>query len=676
LIRIAAKRQKIDICFFAPFMAIPLRAYMKKATLLILLILCFSTSLFAQEKRDIGNLVIDGIPEIPQRIVDRTAQYQNVRSASLSDWHPSGNGMLITTRFGESTQLFHVSAPGSYRRQITFFNEPVSSGRYSPRKDRNGFVFTMDVGGGEFFQFYWFDEAQGKHSMLTDGKSRNESFLWSNSGDKAAFVSTKRNGVDFDIYVMDGLNPQAVHLVKELSGQWNPIDWSPDDSQLLVQNFISANEAYLFVLNPTTAELTEINPTNKSKKIAYDSARFSHDGKGVYYISDEESEFQRLTYYDLATKKKTVITPELNWDVSELDVSTDGRWIAYTVNEGGISKLYLSPAASPARAHAIDLEKGVIGSLRFDRQNTRLGFSLSSSRSPSDVYSLDLKTRKVTRWTFSEVGGLNAENFVTPELIEYPTFDTVGGKPRMIPAFYYRPRGETKKPFPVIINIHGGPEGQSFASFSSTSQYYVNELGAAVLVPNVRGSTGYGKTYLQLDNGIKREDSVKDIGKLIDWIATRPELDATRVAVTGGSYGGYMVLASMIHFNDRLKCGVDSVGISNFVTFLESTKGYRRNLRRVEYGDESEPKMREFLISISPNINASKITKPLFVMQGQNDPRVPMSEAEQMVKTVRGNGGVVWYLLGKDEGHGFKKKANQEYFLNAVSLFFEKHLLQ
>ncbi|MEK6571419.1 MAG: alpha/beta fold hydrolase, partial [Bacteroidota bacterium] len=297
-------------------------------------------------------------------------------------------------------------------------------------------------------------------------------------------------------------------------------------------------------------------------------------------------------------------------------------------------------------------------------------------QTPGDVYALDMATKKFERWTFSEVGGLNSDGFVIPELIEYPTFDEVNGKPRMNPAFYYKPKVSSGKPLPVIINIHGGPEGQSLATFSSTTQYYLKELGCAVFYPNVRGSTGYGKTYVQLDNGYKREESVKDIGKLIDWIATRPELDKNRIAVIGGSYGGYMVLASMFHFNDRLKCGVDIVGISNFVTFLESTQEYRRDLRRPEYGDERDPKTREFLVSISPTTNASRITRPLFVAQGLNDPRVPVTEADQMVKTVRVNGGKVWYLLAKDEGHGYQKKVNRDYYTNAVVLFFEEYLLK
>jgi dipeptidyl aminopeptidase/acylaminoacyl peptidase len=198
----------------------------------------------------------------------------------------------------------------------------------------------------------------------------------------------------------------------------------------------------------------------------------------------------------------------------------------------------------------------------------------------------------------------------------------------------------------------------------------------ARLLPNVRGSSGYGKTFLKLDNETLREDSVKDFGALLDWIKTRDDLDPDRVMVTGGSYGGYMTLAVATHYADRIRCALDVVGVSNFVTFLERTEAYRRDLRRVEYGDERDPKMREFLLRIAPVNNAEKITKPLFVVQGRNDPRVPWTESEQMVATLKKRGTPVWYLLAKDEGHGFVKKKNQDFQFYATVAFVQEHLLE
>jgi len=638
-----------------------------------LFVILLSGLIFAQP-REVGNLVIDGIPDIPPRIVERMNQYQNVRSAGFLDWNPNGPGILISTRFAETSQIHYVERPGGARQQLTFFKEPVGGGSYYPGKDRNGFLFSMDTGGAEFFQLFYFDRDAGQSTLLTDGKSRNTGGLWSHDGKWIAYSSTLRNGRDSDIRLMRVDKPGASDLLVEAQGAWGASDWSPDNSKLLVQHYVSANESYLYWCDVATKKLTQINP-QKDKKIAYGDALWSKDGRGVYYASDENGEFQQLIYDELATGKKTIITGNLLWDVDDIALSDNGRRLAYVTNEDGISKLYVFDLQTKWEEMDLPpLPVGLIFGLEFSKDGNELGMTLNTSQTSGDVYSINLATKELVRWTFSEVGGLKTEKFVTPQLIRYPTFDKVTNKPRMIPAFYYKPQNASGKT-PVIISIHGGPEGQARPGFSSTYQYLVNELGIAVLVPNVRGSSGYGKTYLAMDNGYKREESVKDIGALLDWIAQQPELDASRVGVTGGSYGGYMTLATLCTYNDRIRAAVDVVGISNFVTFLESTQEYRRDLRRVEYGDERDPKMREFLTKISPTTNAAKITKPLFVIQGLNDPRVPATESEQMVKTVRKNGGNVWYLVAKDEGHGFRKKVNRDYQTNAESLFWETFLL-
>jgi dipeptidyl aminopeptidase/acylaminoacyl peptidase len=648
---------------------------MRKSILFFCVIL-FTLFSYAEDTRQVGNLVLDGVPEIPKTLFDRLNQYQNTRSASLQDWDPSGSGMLILTRFGNTNQVHSVSEPRGYRKQITFLEEPVSGALYSRDKNRKGFLYSSDLGGGEFFQFYWFDTDSGRASLLTDGgKSVNRNPIWSKNGKLLAFSSTKRNGKDFDLYVLSDADPKTARMIKQVEGSWAVLDWSPDDTVLLVQNYISVNESRLHTLNLASGEMKEINPQNE--KISYETASFGKNGDSIYYASDENSEFRQLTEYDLKSGQKRILTRQIPWNVDLIDVSRDQNWIAYVTNEGGISALYLAATSNPEKASKIETPSGVIATVKFDDPGQRLAFQISNAQSPSDVYSVDLQTKKLVRWTYSETGGLNAESFVTPELIQYPTFDSVNGKPRMIPAFYYKPKTAAEnKRFPVVIRIHGGPESQTTSSFSALYQYWINELGVAVIDPNVRGSDGYGKSYLLLDNGVLREDSVKDIGKLLDWIATRPELDPDRVAVYGGSYGGYMVLSSAFHYSDRLKCAIDIYGISSFVTFLKTTESYRRDLRRAEYGDERDPKMQEFLVSISPVQNVEKIKIPLFVIQGKNDPRVPVTEAEQMVKAVRNNGGDVWYLLANDEGHGFRKKENRDHVEAAVSLFFQKYLIQ
>ncbi len=630
------------------------------------------TQTFSQvERKEVGNLVMENIPEIPQQLKDRIFQYQNTRSASFQDWLHDG-GILISTRFGETAQFHKVKMPGGSREQITFFTEPVSGATLCPDKNKNVFLFTKDVGGGEFYQIFSFDVDNASYKMLTDGKSSNGGVNWNNKGDKFSFFSTKRNGTDWDIYVADLNNPEKAEMVLSEGGSWGAGDWAPDDKSIIVGKYVSANESYYYTLDIAAKKLEQINPS--SEKIAYGGAVFSKDGKGIFITSDENSEFQRLRYYDLKTKKFTVLTSDINWDVESFTLSKQGDKLAFTVNEDGMAKLYMLDTKTMKYSAVPNIPVGQVYGLSFHPDGKKLAMVLNTPQSSGDVSVMDLSNNSLERWTYSEVGGLNTSKFSIPELIHFPTFDQVDGKPRMIPAFITKPKGNG--PFPVVIDIHGGPEGQAQPYFNPINQYYANEMGIVVIEPNVRGSSGYGKSFLQLDNGFNREESVQDIGKLLDWIATQPDLDPKRVAVTGGSYGGYMVLASMTHFNDRLKCAVDIVGISNFVTFLTNTQDYRRDLRRVEYGDERDPKMNEFLQKISPTTNAHKITKPLFVVQGLNDPRVPYTEAEQIVDIVRKNGGEVWYLLAKDEGHGFRKKTNRDFYIWSEVLFLEKYLLK
>ncbi len=623
-------------------------------------------------RRELGQLVMEGIPEIPAEVADRTLQYQAARAAQAVGWAADGNGLFITTRFGETSQVHFVAFPGGARRQLTFFREPVGQVAVCPDPASGVFLYARDVGGGEFYQLFMFDLASASSTLVTDGRSRNGGAVWERTGSAFAYSSTRRNGKDTDVYLASRSNPLEARAIITEGGSWGAGEFSPDGKRLLVVRAVSANESYPFVYELDSATLTPLHTAKEP--VAYGAATWAADSRHIYFTSDEASEFKHLRLLDTRGGKVEVLTADIPWDVEGVELSRDGRTLAFTVNEDGTSALYLMDTATRRRRRVTDLPAGQVGGLRFHPKRPFLAMTINGSRTPGDVYVLDVEKGDLVRWTNSEVGGLDTSRFQEPTLIRYPTFDRVGEAPRQIPAFYYRPTGPG--PFPVLITIHGGPEGQFTPIFNPLLQYYVNELGIAVLAPNVRGSSGYGKKYLTLDNGDLREDSVKDIGALLDWIAQQKELDASRVAVIGGSYGGYMVLASMVHFNDRLRCGIDIVGISNFVTFLTNTQDYRRDLRRVEYGDERDPEMRAFLERISPLTNAHKITKPLFVVQGLNDPRVPASESEQMVRTVRANGGQVWYLLAKDEGHGFRKHTNRTFYENAVVLFLQKFLLQ
>ncbi|MFN8179760.1 MAG: prolyl oligopeptidase family serine peptidase [bacterium] len=622
--------------------------------------------------REVGQLVLDGIPEIPARILEKTGQYQNIRPASFADWAPGG-GLLILTRFADVPQVHRVAVPGGARKQLTFFPEPVGSASFGRAKD--WMLITKDVGGNEYTQIYRFDLQTGEATLLTDGKSQNGVPVWSSAKDRVAWRSTARNGKDHDVWVMDPLHAEGKRLVLQDEGYWGPLDWSADDRRLLVMHEISANESYLWVVDVDSGARTPVANQAKvnGEPIAYGPGAFDATGDGVFFTSDEGSEFQRLRWTKVGSKTSETVGADIPWNVSLASRSDDRARLAYSVNADGTDELYVMDAKTRASEKA-PLPLGILGGAGFSPDGKSLALTFESTRSPQDVYTADVATKKVTRWTEGEVGGLDASTFVQSSIIHFPTFDKdANGKPRMIPAFVYKPQGTG--PFPVVVRIHGGPEDQSRAWFSYTSQFELHELGCAVIYPNVRGSSGYGKSYLKLDDGMKREDSVKDIGALLDWIGTQKDLDASRVAVHGGSYGGYMVLACLTHYSDRLRAGVDEVGISNFVTFLENTSEYRRDQRRVEYGDERDPAMRAFLEKIAPVANASKIHAALFVLQGANDPRVPASEAANIVAAVRKNGNAAWSMLAKDEGHGFVKKANREQELAATALFWEQQLL-
>jgi len=619
------------------------------------------------ERVVLGNLAIEGIPEIPAPLKERLRRYQFARAATFAGWTADGR-ITISTRFGNTNQLHLVDRPLGERRQVTFFDEPVNDGSWSPTGARKGVIFRRDAGGNENYQLEYLDPAMADPVRLTDGRGRADPGVWSPDGTQYAFTWTARTGVNADIYVDDPLDRMQPRLVYEAGDPgWAAVDWSPDGKSLLLIHWVSVNESYLYAYDLATRQRTEIEP---AKVKAARGGLFARDGKGAYITSDLGTEFRTLRYVDFASGKVTDLTRGLiRWEIEDAALSRDGRYLAYVVNEDGASRLGVMDLVQHADLIPPELPFGVIGSIGFDPDGKRLAFAMQTPTQPSDVFVWTLADGTLARWTDSEIGPVDARTFVSPTLVHYPTFDRVDGKPREIPAWVYRPAG--KGPHPVLISIHGGPESQSRPAFSMNVQQWAAELGYAVIQPNVRGSSGYGKAYVALDNGMKREDSVRDIGALLDWIATQPDLDPKRVVVIGGSYGGYMVLASMTHYNDRLQGAVDVVGISNFVTFLESTAEYRRDLRRPEYGDERDPQMRAYLEKISPLNNAGRIDKPMLIVQGANDPRVPLTESRQMVAKIRANGGEVWYLEGLNEGHGFRKLDNIDYFQWAVALFLE-----
>ena len=611
-----------------------------------------------------GNLILQGTPAVPAALRKRLNQYLNTRHALMQGLSDDGKLMLITTRFGQTTQVHRLQRPLGHRSQLTFTDEPVRGVSYEPGST-DSLLYISDVGGAEAYQIFRLELASGRTTLLTDGKSRHGKYDWSHDGKHIAYSSNARNGKDMDIYVGDGRTRAAGKLLLQRSGYWFPLDWSHDGKRLLLGQFISINHSRIYTLELATNKVTRVTP--ERPRASYRAALFDRSGGRIYATTDRLGEFVELYQVELATNKWTPLTRKLSWNIGGLALSSDGRKLAFSANEEGYSTLYLLDTRSRKARKVGGVPRGVIRGLKFARKAPVLGFSLMSPTAEDEAYSYDLRRRRVTRWTTSEMGGLAPASFVEPRLIKYRSFDG-----RQIPSYYYRPRGAG--PFPVVLMIHGGPEGQARPYFRGSIQYLAAERKVAVLQPNVRGSDGYGKSYLLLDNGFKREDSVKDIGALLDWVKAQKELDSKRVAVFGGSYGGYMVLASLVHYAERIVAGVDVVGISNFVTFLKNTKAYRRDLRRAEYGDERDPKMHDHLQKISPSTNAHKIRSALLVAHGANDPRVPLSETDQIVEVVQRQGKDVWYMVAKNEGHGFRKKKNRDMFYYLTMMFLEKHL--
>jgi dipeptidyl aminopeptidase/acylaminoacyl peptidase len=625
-----------------------------------------------------GQLIMEDIPAIPDSLPPILSRYQNIRSASFASWSKDSKSIFIKTRLGPVTQLHRVDAPRGARYQLTFGDEPVGEVQLKP--DSNLLALTLDRGGDEFDQVYLFNPKDGLKRLLSDGKALNNRMAWDRQGKKLAYRSTRRNGRSNDIWIQDAESgaPATLLLATEDGTLWKPVDFSRDGKKLLIQQFVSVADSRVYIMDIADGKLQLLagDAENPSSNIA---SGFSQRDSSVFFVSNENDGAAELGQISLGESPVITYVPSAtSWDITQFVLSPDRQRGAFVANESGISRLYLFDPDRLKYRRIEQIPLGLITDLNFSPNSKKLGMTLNSAQNPNEAFVLELGRKPLsagtlTRWTYSEVGGLDTTEFSEPIVFSYLSQVEGIEKGLAIPAFAYLPPGDG--PFPVIIHVHGGPENQYRPRFNSDFQMWIDQLGAAVIAPNVRGSLGYGSYYITMDDGYKREASVQDIGALLDWIAQQPQLDKNRVAIIGASYGGYVALASAVHYSDRLRAAVDRVGISNFVTFLENTQDYRRELRRVEYGDERDPEMRAFLERISPLNNVDKIKIPLFVQQGSNDPIVPKSESDQMVAALREQGQTVWYMNALNEGHGYSKKENRDLFEQATFLFLKKFLL-
>ena len=643
----------------------PLRASTALAALLVSLPAAAQDTATTSTVAKPAAITAEEVPAIPTTLADRVRPYLEARSAGAVDWNPVDKSLLISTRFGNVAQLHSVAAPLAMRRQVTFEVDRVGGAAYS--KTGDVLVVQKDTGGGEFFQLYTLKD--GRLSLLTDGKSRNQFGAFSHDGKLVGYSSTRRNGADSDLYVIDPRDPKSDRLVAQVKGGgWGIADFAPDGQRAVVAEYLSIEKSNLYDLDLATGKMTPITDPNAT--VSWGAAQYAPDGT-LWVTSDQGSDVQRLGTLDPRTRAFKPIAGAGKWDVEEFEIADDGSFIAYATNEAGVGRLKLLDPRTGVSRDVTGLPDGVVYGIRIAPWGA-IAVTVSSAGTPGDVFVVDPATLAVTRWTESETGGLDASKNVAPELITVKSFD---GEP--VTGFLYRP-DPAKFPGkrPLLIDIHGGPEGQTRPSYRGSANYYLNELGIALFYPNVRGSSGFGKRFVGLDNGpFKREDSVKDIGAFLDRFASDPTIDPARIGVQGGSYGGYMCYASAIRYGTRLKGAQCTVAISNFVTFLENTQSYRRDLRRVEYGDERDPKQKAKLIAISPMTRVSEIKIPLLVVTGANDPRVPKSEADQLVAAVRQGGGSAWHIVAADEGHGFAKKENRDYATLATLTFWQRYLL-
>ncbi|NNE05971.1 MAG: alpha/beta fold hydrolase [Xanthomonadales bacterium] len=623
-------------------------------------------------------LILEGAPPIPESLDDTLSRFHDTRSTLFSGWAPDGKGILVKTRFGGINQLHLITQAEGKKKQLTFMEEPI--GEVTRQPGGSLIAFAMDEGGSGFDHIFLLNPEQGSVQRLTDGKSLNNRMVWDRQGRLLAYRSTRRNGKSNDIWIMDPKQPGQARLVfKARDGAlWKPVDFSRDGKTLLVQYYAGITDSRIYLLNLESGALRLLvgDEVNATSNVA---SGFDHQDESVLFVTNQRGGAAEIGRAPLSgTEPVAYMRQTITWDVTEFRLSPDRSRGAFITNEEGISRLYLFDPATMSAASARKVPDGVISSLGFSPSGNRLGLTLSSARNPNDAFVLrlgkkPLKSGRIKRWTQDE-DGLNPRRYVEPDLVHYPAPMLTSERTILMPAFVYRPRG--RGPHPVVIYIHGGPEGQFRPSFNSTIQMWLSTLKVAVIAPNVRGSLGYGERYLSMDDGVLRENSVQDIGALIEWIAGQKEFDASRIAVYGASYGGYMALASSVHFGDRIKAVVNRAGISNFVSYLENTQGYRRDLRRVEYGDERDPEMRAFLQQISPLNHVDRIETPMLIVQGQNDPVVPVSESEQIVNALRSRGLPVWYMNALNEGHSYEKKENKDLFQKVTYLFLQNFLVE
>ena len=616
------------------------------------------------------------LPPIPDRIAKRLAPYSQFGRASFLSWHPTRKHLLITTAAGAATQVHVVDRPGGVPAPLTAAKEGVAGPAwYVAGGDQ--IVYRHDPRAKETHQLWRAGPGMTEPVLLTDGASRNGVPAVSSRSGRLAFDSNRRNGKDRDLYIVDPMDPGSSRMVAEVNGSWEVKAWSPDDRSLLAFEMLPGNDTAIWSIDVASGRRSRLTPPEPA---TWMDPHYAPDASAVYAISDLGSELPRAWRW--RADSWTPITRDGD-SVEAIALSPDGRTLAISFDRDASSRLELLDTTTLMAGPVSDLPAGQLAppgsprgiwNLQWHRDGSELAFTFGSVRTMGDVFGVNAESGRVTRWTESRVGGVDPSTLPDPEIVRWKSFDG-----RMISGVLYRPPARFTGPRPVMINIHGGPNDvRERPRFQGRSAYFLNELGIAIIYPNVRGSFGFGRSFEKLDDGMQRADAVRDIGALLDWIGAQPALDTKRVMVTGASYGGYMAYAVAQRYGDRIRCALAGAAISDFVTYLESTEPGRQEDRRAEYGDERDPKIRAFLSRISPLAQAAKIKVPLMIAHGRQDARVAVAQAESMFRAVADNQVPVWLAIYEDEGHENFPRSRDHGNFNFYSwiLFVETFLLQ
>jgi dipeptidyl aminopeptidase/acylaminoacyl peptidase len=612
------------------------------------------------------NLEVQGIPRIPAMLAWQVKKYSGAYGLPLAGWDQDKRELLLKG-ISSVAWVSRIKTPEATPQTWLYLREGNIYDVYFQPQGKF-LIYNRDVNGNEAFQMYCYDVQKRTSTLLTDGKARSTEPVWSRAGTRIVYSSSPPGNNGVNLNWVNPLDPTSNRVLVTSTGNYlKAYDWSPDDAFVVYCEFVGNTHSKLWRVEMATGKTNLLTPPDE---VAYYSEpQFSADGTGLYVITDRESDVRRLAYLDLATKQFRYLTNDEKWNVEEFRLSPDGKNLAVVRNEAGLSRLSVLHLESNQTKAITALPDGIISDLYWHQNSVDLAFNLKSFRTPNDVYSADVNDGKVTQWARSAQAA--AGTLAAPEAMQWKSFDG-----RWITGFLARPPASFRGKRPVIIDLHGGPTEQYRPAYGYEENFFINELGVAKIYPNVRGSSGFGKTFQSLDDGLKREDAVKDVGALLDWIKTQPDLDADRVLVQGASYGGYLALSVAANYSSRLGGVISDSGMTNLATFLARTEGWRRDIQRAEFGDERDTKTKAYLERIAPLHNAQNIKCPVLIVQGKNDPRVPVSEAEALVQALKKRKMPVWYLLGKNEGHGFADAANRDFQLYASILFTQAYLLR